>query len=64
METRAKPFAQVENSAKDRVSFAMTLCPELSQKTIERALKKLTDEGKIVKIGAGKSTTYVDVKRR
>ena len=41
----------------------MTLCPELSQKTIERALKKLTDEGKIAKVGAGKSTMYVDVKR-
>lgn len=44
-------------------SDIMTLCPELSQKTIERALKKLTDEGKIVKVGAGKSTTYIDVKR-
>ena len=44
-------------------SDIMTLCPELSQKTIERALKKLTDDGKIAKIGAGKSTTYVDVKR-
>lgn len=44
-------------------SDIMTFCPELSQKTIERALKKLTDEGKIAKVGAGKSTTYVDVKR-
>ncbi len=44
-------------------SDIMTLCPELSQKTIERALKKLSDEGKIAKIGAGKSTAYVDVKR-
>lgn len=44
-------------------SDIMTLCPELSQKTIERALKKLTDDGKIVKVGAGKSTTYVDVRR-
>ena len=44
-------------------SDIMTLCPELSQKTVERALKKLTDEEKIAKIGAGKSTTYVDVKR-
>ena len=44
-------------------SDIMTLCPELSQKTIERALKKLTDEGKIAKVGAGRSTTYVDVKR-
>ena len=44
-------------------SDIMTLCPELSQKTIERALKKLTDDGKIAKVGAGKSTTYVDVKR-
>lgn len=44
-------------------SDIMILCPELSQKTVERALKKLVDEGKIAKIGAGKSTTYVDVKR-
>lgn len=44
-------------------SDIMTLCPELSQKTIERALKKLTDDGKIVKVGAGKSTMYVDVRR-
>mgnify|MGYP004673642903 CR=1 FL=1 len=44
-------------------SDIMILCPELSQKTIERALKKLTDDGKIVKVGAGKSTTYVDVRR-
>ncbi len=44
-------------------SDIMTFCPELSQKTVERALKKLTDEGKIAKVGAGKSTTYVDVKR-
>ena len=44
-------------------SDIMTLCPELSQKTIERALKKLTDDGKIAKVGAGKSTMYVDVKR-
>lgn len=44
-------------------SDIMTLCPELSQKTIERALKKLTDEEKIVKVGAGRSTTYVDIKR-
>lgn len=44
-------------------SDIMILCPELSQKTIERALKKLTDEGKIAKVGAGKSTAYADVKR-
>lgn len=44
-------------------SDIMTLCLELSQKTVERALKKLVDEEKIAKIGAGKSTTYVDVKR-
>ncbi len=44
-------------------SDIMILCPELSQKTIERALKKLTDEGKIARIGAGKNTAYVDIKR-
>ena len=31
-------------------SDIMILCPELSQKTIERALKKLTDDGKIVNV--------------
>ena len=44
-------------------SDIMTLCPELSQKTIERALRKLTDEGKIAKIGAGKNIAYIGVKR-
>lgn len=44
-------------------SDVMTLCPELSQKTIERALKKLTDEEMIVRLGAGKSTSYIDKKR-
>ncbi|MCI8508956.1 MAG: hypothetical protein HFJ06_10400 [Lachnospiraceae bacterium] len=44
-------------------SDIMILCLELSQKAIERVLKKLADEGKIVKVGAGKSTTYADVKR-
>lgn len=44
-------------------SDIMPLCPELSQKTVERALKKLADEGKIIKIGAGKNTTYLDAKR-
>ena len=44
-------------------SDIVILCPELSQKTIERALKKLTDEGKIAKTGAGKSTAYIDMGR-
>lgn len=44
-------------------SDIMVLCPELSQKTIERALKKLTDEGRIVKLGGGRSTAYISAER-
>ena len=34
-------------------------CPSLSSATIERALKKLTEEGFIIREGAGRSTYYV-----
>lgn len=41
----------------------MTLCPELSQKTIERALKKLVEDEKIAMMGAGRSTAYIAAER-
>lgn len=64
MSSPERVYSVIERSlVKLGKSDIMALCPELSQKTIERALKKLTDEGKLVKLGAGKNTTYTDVKR-
>ena len=64
MTSSERVYSVIERSlVKLAKSDIMVLCPELSQKTIERALKKLTDEGKIAKIGGSKNTTYVDVKR-
>ena len=37
----------------------MILCPDISQRTIERALKELYDNSKIKQIGSGRSTKYV-----
>ena len=39
----------------------MILCPDISQRTIERALKELHDNGKIKQIGSGRSTKYVKI---
>lgn len=39
----------------------MTLCPDLSQRTVERALKELQDNGKIKSIGKGRATQYVKI---
>ena len=36
----------------------MQKCPGISQKTVERALAELLDEGKIIKIGDGRYTKY------
>ena len=36
----------------------MKQCPDISQKTVERALKELTDKGDILKIGGGRYTSY------
>ena len=36
----------------------MELCPEIGRASVENALKKLCEEGKIEKIGAGCSTFY------
>ncbi len=37
----------------------MILCPDISQRTIERALKELQDKGKIKPVGQGRSTQYI-----
>ena len=37
----------------------MILCPNISQKTIERALKELQDSEKIKQVGSGRSTKYI-----
>ena len=37
----------------------MILCPDISQRTIERALKELYDNNKIKQIGSGRSTKYI-----
>ncbi len=39
-------------------SDLVILCPDVSQRTIERALKELKDKGLIKQIGAGRSTKY------
>ncbi|MFP5527713.1 hypothetical protein ACLGL1_04415 [Peptococcus simiae] len=38
----------------------MMLCPDLSQRTVERALKDLQDHQKISQVGAGRSTKYIN----
>ena len=39
----------------------MILCPDISQRTIERALKELYDNSKIKQGGSGRSTKYVKI---
>ena len=39
----------------------MIICPDISQRTIERALKELYDNNKIKQIGSGRSTKYVKI---
>ena len=34
-------------------------CPDISEGSIERALKELLDEGKILKVSGGRFTTYI-----
>ena len=36
----------------------MKQCPDISQKTVERALKELMDNSEIIKIGGGRYTSY------
>ncbi|MDD7280823.1 Fic family protein [Floccifex sp.] len=39
-------------------SDIMELCPEISKASVESSLKKLCDEGRIAKVGGGRSTYY------
>ena len=39
----------------------MILCPDISQRTVERALKELQDSEKIKRVGAGRLTKYVKI---
>ena len=39
----------------------MIICPDISQRTIERALKELYDNSKIKQVGSGRSTKYIKV---
>ena len=45
-------------------SDLVVLCPEISTKTIERALKELLDAKKIVMVGKGRQTAYVVRERK
>lgn len=36
----------------------VNICPSISEKSVEAAMKKLLDEGYIVKHGSGKGTFY------
>lgn len=40
-------------------SDLVILCPDISQRTIERALKELKDNGLIKQVGSGRSTKYI-----
>ena len=42
-------------------SDIVVLCPDISQRTIERALKELKDSGIIKQVGKGRSTKYIKV---
>ena len=39
----------------------MILCPDISQRTVEKSLKKLTDAKKIKQVDSGRSTKYTKV---
>ena len=42
-------------------SDIVVLCPDISQRTIERALKELKDSGLIKQVGKGRSSKYIKV---
>lgn len=51
---------EIIRSTPGRITKAeiMKQCPDISQKTVERALKDLMDNGEIIKIGGGRYTSY------
>lgn len=46
------------NTGRITKSQIMGQCPDISQKTVERALKELMENGEIIKIGGGRYTSY------
>lgn len=71
---RFKLISEKSLSSSDRVMKALensleplsksdivVLCPDISQRTIERALKELKDLGLIKQVGKGRSTKYIKV---
>ena len=59
---RSKPerVREIIRSTTGRITKTqiMKQCPDISQKTVERALKELMDSGRIIKIGGGRYTSY------
>ena len=51
---------EIIKSTTGRITKAqiMSECPDISQKTVERALKELMDNNEIIKIGGGRYTSY------
>ena len=48
-----------QNTGRITKSEIMRQCPDISQKTVERALTELLNQNEIVKIGGGRYTSYV-----
>ena len=40
------------------MSRIVNICPSVTEKSVEAAIKKLMDEGYIIKYGLGKNTFY------
>ncbi|OZG59190.1 cell division protein Fic [Bifidobacterium lemurum] len=59
--TKAQRVEDVFERRPGKITKAMIHreCPDISLTTIERALKQLVDEGRIVKVGGGRGTGYV-----
>ena len=56
-------FEMVEHAVNEKIgkftkSDIMEMCPEIGRASVENALKRLCDEGKIVKHSAGRSSFY------
>ena len=52
---------EIIRSTSGRITKAeiMSQCPDISQKTVERALRELLDSGEILKISGGRYTSYI-----
>ena len=48
-----------EISFEEVIEEILMLCPSLGSSSVESALKKLVDEGYLVRIGSGRNTMYV-----